>query len=379
MRHIVIYNLCFLMVCSCGQTVENALGVIVLDHFASSPQKISIDEIASHIDYVQLETISESLIGHIDKIQTRDDKIYILDERNGLMLVFDTSGKFIRRLGTKGRGPGEYLNMSDFALCDSVILVLDVRQFKMIMYDLRGKLVAERLLSNYGIMRVAFCQGMPVGEYNYPDFAYNNGFRISFFDRNLNPDMDVFKSEINLDTTSARQYGMHHSRSFFASVSDTLTFWECREDVVYKIINQNRIEKKYVFRYKNPAKFEDGMGTRNPGCNEISGMQEGRNHIFLVGGYDNEYRRLIYFKETNKGISVDGMIKNSTGPDFFPAGIGGGLADDGKAYLSFSVYDYMTDLEKSKTPLENLDPKLQSLLQTCQFGDNPCIMLVTLK
>ena len=379
MKHLIIDSLLFLMICSCGQTGDNALNIIILDHFASSPQKINIDEIAAHIDYIQLETTPSSLIARIEKIQTKEDKIYILDAMTRSILVFDISGKFIRRIATKGRGPGEYISITDFALCDSVILVRDGGQAKVILYDSLGRLIAETYtISNY-IDRVAFYKGMAVGSANYPRFAYNNGFRISLFDRNLNPVSVMLKSEIDLDEASANQYGMGHSRSFFANVNDTLTFWECRDDVVYKIVDENEIIKKYIFKYKNPAKFEDGMDKRNSGCNEITSMKEGRNHIFMVGGYDNEYRRLIYFKKTNKGVCVDGMIQNSNGPDFFPAGIDGGLADDGKAYRLFSVYDYKTAFENSKTSLENLDPKLQSLLETCQVDDNPCIMLVTLK
>jgi len=374
MRHIIIYTVLVLVICSCGQITEKKSNIIVIDNFASAPKTISIDEVVSHIDYIQLETTQESLIGNINKLQIKDSKVYILDARHSLMLVFDMKGKFIRRIGNRGRGPGEYLGILDFALCDSVILMRDGMQMKMILYDTLGRLIAEKHIPNT-FARVAFYNGMPACEHNYPDFAYNNGFRISIFDRNLNLMESILTSDLEIDELAANQIGMSHSRSFFTNVSDTLTFWECRDDVVYKIINQNQIERKYIFRYKSPAKFEDGMNRREPGCNEISGMKESRNQIFLVGRYDGEYRRLIYFKATENGICVDDKLKNNSGPDFFPED----LADDEKAYETFSVYAYKAELEKSNTSLERLDSKLQSLLRTCQFDDNPCIMLVTLK
>ena len=377
MKHIITYSISILAVCSCGQSINDASNTIAVDRFAvSNPKKIDIDVIASHIDYIQLESIQESLISHIEKIQIKDDKIYVLDDMKRSIMVFDTSGKFIRQLGSTGRGPGEYIMPADFALCDSVILIRDNGQGKLILYDLNGRLIADKQVY---ASRIAFYKGAPVCEYNYPDFAFNNGFRISIFDRNLNLVAHILKSEIDLDETSARQYRMGHSRSFFANVNDTLTFWECRDDVVYKIIDENRIEKRFRFVHKNPAKFEDGMNKLEPGTSEIGSVGEARNHIFFNWYEKNEYNRLIYFKETGTYVCVDGIIKNSTGPDFFPTDNYSGLADDGKAYRLFSVYEYKNSLEKSKTPLENLDPKLQSLLQTCQVDDNPCIMLVTLK
>ena len=375
MRNIFVYGLVVLMVCSCRRTTDNAANIIMIDRFASNLKEVSINEIASHIEYIQLETSPKSLLGRIDKIQIKDNKIYVLDFDNALLLVFDRSGKFIRQIGTQGRGPGEYIGILDFALRDSVVLLLDGMQSKMILYDSLGRLMAEKQLPVQSmIMKVAFHKGMPAGERNYPDFAFNNGFRVSIYDRSLDLIADILKSNL-LDEASARQIPMRHSRSFFSNVNDTLTFWECRDNVVYKIVDENKIEKKYLFQYNNPAKFEDGMNNLKPGSYEISGLEEARNHLFLVGGAGNEYHRLIYFKETGKGVSVDGKLKNNTGLDFFPDG----LAEDGKAFYSFSVYAYKAELEKSNLPPENLDPKLKSLLQTCRFDDNLCIMLVTLK
>ena len=375
MKNIFTYGIFAIFICSCMPTSgSKGLNVIILDHFASKPEKVSLNEIANRIDYIQLETTPESLIGRIGKIQIKDNKMYILDELTESILVFNISGQFIRRIGTKGRGPGEYISIRDFALCDSVILVRDAGQSKVILYDTLGRLMADKMFT-HTISNVAFYNGMPIWSRNYPDFAFHKGFRISIFDRNLNSVADILKSKIDLDEASARQYGMSHFRSFFELVNDTLTFWECREDVIYKIIDQNRIEEKYMISYKNPSKYEDGMDRRNPGYNEISSMKEARNYIFMVGGYDGKYCRLIYFKETNKGICVEGKLINSNGPDFFPHY----LANDKQAFESFSIYAYKTELEKNNITQAKLDSKLQLLLNTCAFDDNPCVMLVTLK
>jgi hypothetical protein len=64
-----------------------------------------------------LETDKDCLIGHISEFQVFDGHIYILDKHIAKgMLVFDTEGRFIRKIGSLGQGPGEYILPSDFSL-----------------------------------------------------------------------------------------------------------------------------------------------------------------------------------------------------------------------------------------------------------------------
>jgi len=67
--------------------------------------------IAEKVDKIQLETNELSFIdGDIQGIHLMDDYIVIEDastKANKGVLVFDLEGKFIRRIGRRGQGPGE--------------------------------------------------------------------------------------------------------------------------------------------------------------------------------------------------------------------------------------------------------------------------------
>ena len=64
-----------------------------------------------------LETNENCLIGQIDELQIFDGCIYILDRnRAKSLLVFDADGRFIRKIGNFGQGPGEYIHLWDFTL-----------------------------------------------------------------------------------------------------------------------------------------------------------------------------------------------------------------------------------------------------------------------
>jgi hypothetical protein len=259
MKQLFIYSICVLMLCSCGQrTAIRAQYEIVLDRFAANPKEININEIAAHIDYIQLETTSESLIMRIHKIEIKDNRIYVLDFENASLLVFDLAGKFIRQIGRRGQAPGEYIGIEHFALSDSVILITDQMRSTMILYDTLGRFITQKRYYPINPRKVAFLKGMPIFQLNFPDLAYNNGYRISFLDRNLDIVASLLKSDYSLDEATADKL-IGHSLSTFAYVDDSWTLWERGEDIVYKIIDENTIIKRYEFRYKNPAKYEDVM------------------------------------------------------------------------------------------------------------------------
>ena len=60
-----------------------------------------------------------------------DDKenIYLVDRQDQVIKVFDSDGKFIRTIGSKGSGPGEFQMIGDLVITkDGKLLVTDVQQ-----------------------------------------------------------------------------------------------------------------------------------------------------------------------------------------------------------------------------------------------------------
>ena len=68
-------------------------------------------------EIIILETNADCLIGRIEEFQVFDECIYILDAHiANSLFVFDIEGRFIRKIGRVGRGPGEYIKLLDFTL-----------------------------------------------------------------------------------------------------------------------------------------------------------------------------------------------------------------------------------------------------------------------
>lgn len=65
--------------------------------------------------YIKLFSESEDfLFKEINKIRIIDDKIYILDKKQKKLLIYDNIGFSEAKVGSKGNGPNEYLDISDF-------------------------------------------------------------------------------------------------------------------------------------------------------------------------------------------------------------------------------------------------------------------------
>lgn len=75
-----------------------------------------LSSLVKDFQIVPLETNDSSLILDIRKVMCYKDYIYILDKSTFRLLLFENNGKFIKQIGKRGQGPGEYLELLDFTI-----------------------------------------------------------------------------------------------------------------------------------------------------------------------------------------------------------------------------------------------------------------------
>ncbi|HEX2933884.1 MAG TPA: 6-bladed beta-propeller [Bacteroidales bacterium] len=68
----------------------------------------------SKVKIIPLETIEPSLIGDLYRILQCNNEYYILDGNHKDIKVFDNNGQYKRKLLKPGKGPGEYISITDF-------------------------------------------------------------------------------------------------------------------------------------------------------------------------------------------------------------------------------------------------------------------------
>lgn len=96
------------------------------------------------IEVVKLETNNESLIGSISKVLFDENYIYILDEyQSNSIFKFTKTGYFVLKISNTGKGPGEYLSLSDFILQSNKLVLLDDASPKIMYYSKNGDFISE--------------------------------------------------------------------------------------------------------------------------------------------------------------------------------------------------------------------------------------------
>lgn len=124
--------LLMILLFSCGRESsrekDNTGSVLEIDLLSEPESGITkLSEIAENVEYMPLQTTDSSLLGDVVlKIVNIDNRIYILN--SGLedeILCFHTDGKFSHKINKTGRGPEEYLDITDFDISyDNTLLTI---------------------------------------------------------------------------------------------------------------------------------------------------------------------------------------------------------------------------------------------------------------
>ena len=128
------------MLFSCNKKRESDFFSIPVNTNENS--SLSLSAIAENIEAIELEVTDESIIGRIMDVLDTDDYYIIRDTKS--VFLFDKKGKFIRRIGSVGQGPGEYVNIIDMAVDNNKEKIF-ISSFprNLICYDFNGNFLKE--------------------------------------------------------------------------------------------------------------------------------------------------------------------------------------------------------------------------------------------
>jgi hypothetical protein len=136
---------------SCNEQTPNKKTEEISVNLNQSGDTIRLTDLFSKIKSVRLETNEQSLMGEFNKILLYQDTLYI---STGIeIFVFDMNGKFIQKHAMHGKGPGEYLSISDILIDPEKqhIVILDATAQKIIEYDKYFRFVSEFSTNRYAM------------------------------------------------------------------------------------------------------------------------------------------------------------------------------------------------------------------------------------
>ena len=99
---------CFLGFGIPGSYAQGKVPELNLSQILKPEKPLKLSGVAASIAYVPLETTKDCLFTPSQYL-VRGDRVYIRDRDNGRVFLFSTQGRFIREIGTIGKGPREHL------------------------------------------------------------------------------------------------------------------------------------------------------------------------------------------------------------------------------------------------------------------------------
>jgi len=127
---------------------------IETDDYLTSKKRFYLSKIFGKVKTIILETKADALIGEIKSMQVYKDSIFVLDKsRFKGVCLFNKEGRFLKIYGSKGQGPTEFIEATDFTLDvkNKIIYIFDDCTDNILTYNLtNGKYINRIHLNNQG-------------------------------------------------------------------------------------------------------------------------------------------------------------------------------------------------------------------------------------
>lgn len=367
----------FSFLCLCCVLSVSAQKPVVINlakAISESPKEIMLNELASDIRYVPLETTDDCLM---------NNEFYIMQYTGEDIITsgifhFDKNGKFLNKIGSKGQGPEEYLQ-GLFAFGDWKNKLLYVQNWTTLTcYGFDGTFVRS-------IPTPQLNMGA-AGLFDENHILYSND--IYYADK-ANPIQLYMVDSQNGKTVSKwrghleenKKYGMIlTSRDFMYNYDNSLFYKPALENVIFKILSPKK--RQLVYKFDCSGKDIDVSADEVDPKKRFQFLsvywaKETAQYLFVNYGMKNISRLGIYDKEKKTFTNVTIKDNLAGGYDIHPAW----TSDDNHLLMVYYAGGLLQDKEKrySTDLLPERKKELDELLKNIKEDDNPVVILVTLK
>lgn len=347
-----------------------------------------LSEIAENIEYIPLETTENSLVGSVTKFIKCDKRIYIKNSFDEI-ICFDSEGKFINKLNKLGRGPEEYLLISDFDVTTDNKLLVILAGDKIITFRNTGsefQFAKSMDLNDPVPSRISIIPGttnilMSVDPVTGKETSLNILINLKGDTLNLKPNSYLFGEDLKGIRRMANEslHYVHAENVFFKEeFSDTVFSIDKNsyEFIPCLILDSHGQGLSPKVRY-------DREYARNHGNKMywVYSIMESPGYLLYTYEHNMSRNRIIYNKVANTKykITLNDPFKDDLagGPPFDPV-----LSSDGKMYSLLEVLTLKTHVSKTDfkdIPVNNSGAKeeLVRLAHSLYENDNPVVVVVT--
>ena len=338
---------------------------------------LNLSDIAGKIKYVPLETNKDCLIKSINAIKIAGSYIYV--STPGQLLLFDNSGRFIRRIGYEGNGPGEYNTIADIAVDsdDGSVYLINILGEKIMHFSIEGEFLDS------------FPLDFPVAADNIE--LYDGNIYLSFSDM-VNKIGDgssklmvaeftrsgdlINRYESSLPVKENARVTILLPCEVLYTYGNTLMIKEVRSDTLYRMAGDGIISPAYIFDYsasKMPMEeySYESFAKRYLGNRYVYFLKviEDQNRLFFTCKHRGEDIHWIFDKASGELFKYNSSQKHAKIPDDIKSGPG--------FWPEFSGDDYLLAYLEPSLLNEQELKSLSDITGNIDISSNPVLQIVS--
>jgi hypothetical protein len=382
------YLLLFILITSCK---SNHNTLYEFDPRTLKEKKITLSEIADDITYIPLDNSLPISLIYSPRYLT-NNSIYLSALNNGI-IAFDRKGKLLRKIGSIGRGPGEYVNYTQFTVNDKneTVYVLDGNIIKV--YSKTGSFLRSISLKEFG-------DGADAVEFNNSKLFVSYPLQFT----GIKYDWIILDTLGNLVKKKERTIPSFTSNWLIGGgmykFENGIHHWSPYKDTVFSILPDLNYEASFIFsqgEHRLPKSDIDDIFKIKLYFNPYTVFETRR---FLLIKYLFDKRVTIALIDKKSGKSY--LTYLESGPSVIGDNFIGGIYNDLDGGLMFQPENYFSEESReflvglvnayqikallTSNEFKNSRPKnpqrkqtLEKLANSLKETDNPVLVLVRLK
>ena len=311
MKHIVLPLSFFLLIFfqSCSKKREVQLfdsGQIIPVEFNTN-RYLPLDSFIDNVTVIPLETNDSCLIRQLVLQVKEHQGLIYLNNFMRQLLVFDMKGNFIREIGRRGQGPGEFLEVRDFLFTnENTIEILDFKKIEH--YTLDGKYIEtvkkfDYIGKEFYFNPMSFCRSYSKGYYLWGGMLHGGNEKLlesGYLMYRVNKDIQIEAGFFD------KKYGDGGNMDRFKYYQDKILITLSSLNYnIYQINQNDSLNIRYTFDFgKYGYEIKEDFDRKTvPIENYISGIryfQETDDFLYFNFSYQKIIHCLLYSKTTGQ-------------------------------------------------------------------------------
>lgn len=356
-------------------------------------KEVFLSQLATKITYVPLETTTKFLIGE-KNVHVKPCGEYIFVSEHGKPVgIFDRTGKFMRKIGTIGKGPGEY--NFDFIFwpdeASKMVFIWNADAGTIMAFSFEGKHIMD-IVPEFRPMSFA-----PLGNGQFLTWTFmqketdGKFYRMVFHDESGKTLSRVFEPKIRYDFSG----GISIMTPLFTPAPGGYLYNSWENDTIFKVKADGSFKPAFTWltgKYKMPFDgAKDYSRFLREKANYILDFNaiEGPSAWFLRYDYKNRKELGLYekaggeyFVVANPDTAQVGVVNDiDGGPSFFP----GWDNEKGQTFVrlihAIDLIDYRKESSGNNFPPKDPEAasRFRSLVAGINQNSNPVVMLVEMR